>query len=326
MSDTEDAPETPADTVFVPPSVHHETILTGRSYTHTSPIPPTVTPNSTLCILGVDEAGRGPVLGPMVYAVAYAPLDVCDKTLKSYSFDDSKKLTAAFRAELMTNICDGGHELGKMLGWSVRVMSPQGISSGMLRHRGMGAYNLNAQAHDTTIQLIKDVIASGVVVKEIYIDTVGPPATYQSKLQRLFPSATVTVSKKADSLYPIVSAASVVAKTTRDACLEVSLPPPTASPTTAAPAIAAVGSGYPSDPNTVAWLKRNKDPVFGWPGSIARFSWSTTKDLLEKKGGVPVEWAEEDEEGNGNIVGYFGGGKQAGVVGGWFGRSCGVDF
>jgi ribonuclease H2 subunit A len=172
MSDTEEIPEesqieSPPSGVFVPPSVHKDTILTGQSYTHHSPLPPTITPNSTPCILGVDEAGRGPVLGPMVYAVAYAPLDVCDTTLKSYAFDDSKKLTAAFRNELISEICDEEHELGKMVGWAVRVMSPQGISSGMLRNRGMGAYNLNAQAHDTTIQLIKEVIAMGVVVKEV---------------------------------------------------------------------------------------------------------------------------------------------------------------
>ena len=39
---------------------------------------------------------------------------------------------------------------------------------------------------------------------EVYVDTVGPPEKYEAKLQRLFPEISVTVAKKADSLYPWV--------------------------------------------------------------------------------------------------------------------------
>lgn len=45
------------------------------------------------------------------------------------------------------------------------------------------------------------------------MDTVGDPAKYQGKLANLFPNIpTIVVSKKADSIYPVVSAASICAK------------------------------------------------------------------------------------------------------------------
>lgn len=62
-----------------------------RSYTYLSPVPSCVTQNLTNkinepCVLGVDEAGRGPCLGPMVYAVSFCPLSRYEE-FKSLGFD-----------------------------------------------------------------------------------------------------------------------------------------------------------------------------------------------------------------------------------------------
>lgn len=56
--------ETPPADVFIAPSIHHDLVLSGDSYTHHSAIPKTIRSEMTTeCVLGVDEAGRGPVLG-----------------------------------------------------------------------------------------------------------------------------------------------------------------------------------------------------------------------------------------------------------------------
>lgn len=227
-------------------------------------------------MLGVDEAGRGPVLGPMVYGIAFAPLTYLEE-LKTHGYNDSKVLSSdvrlsLFKEALKSPRCDS-------IGWATTVMTAADIGEGMLNPDA--PYNLNDQAHDTTIALIRKVLDSGVEVAELYVDTVGSPDKYQQKLSRVFPEiGEIVVAKKADSLYPIVSLASIFAKVTRDLSLEDQL--------------TGCGSGYPSDPNTVQWLKSNMDRLFGW-GPLVRYSWGTAKAMLEKDG-IEIEWKSEREE------------------------------
>jgi ribonuclease H2 subunit A len=57
----------------------------------------------------------------------------------------------------------------------------------------------------------------------VYVDTVGDADRYRAKLSSAFPGVTFTVCPKADALYPVVSAASIVAKVLRDTSLQVCL-------------------------------------------------------------------------------------------------------
>ena len=60
------AQEIPVQDVFIAPSIYEDDIRRGGSYTHHSAIPETLTKDMSVeCCLGVDEAGRGPVLGKM---------------------------------------------------------------------------------------------------------------------------------------------------------------------------------------------------------------------------------------------------------------------
>ncbi|KAI9684695.1 MAG: hypothetical protein M1829_000069 [Trizodia sp. TS-e1964] len=280
------------DSVFVAPSVEKTNLLSGVSYSHFSPVPKAIQDDMGIeCVLGVDEAGRGPVLGPMVYGVFYLPLPLERQLLaKTHHFDDSKVLSVQVRSDLMEKLCTPSTDLYESCGWATKVMSARDISAGMLRPSS--THNLNAQAMDATIELIKGVFALGINIKEIYIDTIGPPQSYQNKLSKIFPTTSITVAKKADSLYPCVSAASVCAKVTRDVSLELCYEEYALSHPSEGEGW---GSGYPSDARCSSWLRRTMDPVFGW-GNECRFSWGTAKDLLEVKGSDKVDWPVDDSD------------------------------
>lgn len=83
------------------------------------------------CIIGIDEAGRGPVLGPMVYAIAYYPKR-CEGVLSKMKFADSKQLSEGTREMLFESLqtAEGGFA---DLGYTVKIIAPNMISNSMLR-------------------------------------------------------------------------------------------------------------------------------------------------------------------------------------------------
>lgn len=238
---------------------------------------------SNPCLMGIDEAGRGPVLGPMVYGCLYCPCSY-QQTLATLNFADSKTLKEEKREELFEDL-----KVNDSIGWAVDVIDPRELSAKMLNKNKI---NLNEISHDSAIGLITRVLNLGVLLTEVYLDTVGDAEKYRVKLSERFPSIKFVVSKKADSLYPVVSGASIVAKVTRDRTLREWM-----FEETAENMHQNFGSGYPGDPETKAWLTDHKHIIFGFP-SLVRFSWGTCtsyfKDIVE----VLWESDEMDEDGS----------------------------
>ncbi|KZV64446.1 ribonuclease H2 subunit A [Peniophora sp. CONT] len=284
MSDSEDAGPSliSSEEARSVPSIPDASVPLTASYTYHSPTPTAPGPY----ILGVDEAGRGPVLGPLVYGVSYCPVAYKEQ-LEDLGFADSKTLTAGSRSNLLDTLCSDPPNLG----WSVRVISPQDISAGMLRRPPI---NLNKQSQDATILLIREVLQRGIELSEIYVDALGPIKPYEAMLSSLFPGISITVAAKADSKYKIVGAASIGAKVTRDAWIEGWLfeeEHPLAEDKESR-WTQELGSGYPSDPKTKEWIRKCLDGTFGYPG-LVRFSWTTVKVALEKDG-HKVSWMDDE--------------------------------
>ncbi len=209
------------------------------------------------CMMGIDEAGRGPVLGPLVYGACVAPCSklaqlrapCADDPLKPgkrVRFMDSKQLNDARREVLFTVA-----KRCPFLAWFVDPISAADLSRDMLT---VPHGNLNTISHDSAMNLIRLALKQGLNVKELYVDTVGSAPKYQAMLQAEFPSIEkIVVASKADDTYPICSAASVCAKISRDRLLShykhpealaaaaasgVSLPPPPPSTAAVAAAVA----------------------------------------------------------------------------------------
>ncbi|KAF7459335.1 putative ribonuclease H2 subunit A [Cryptosporidium felis] len=238
-------------------------------------------------VLGIDEAGRGPVLGPMVYACLYYPKEN-EKLLESINVDDSKKLSPQYRERIDYNL----RKLKDKFGWKIHLISPEYISCEMQKKE---KNNLNEISHFAAINLIKSVLNKGVEIKEVYVDTVGPPESYKNKLRNIFPKINFTVKPKADSLFPSVSGASILAKVKRDDFLSNWSEQPYMDKYDLQGNIIKhydQGSGYPGDPKTKKFLKIVFDPIFGFP-NIVRFSWSTASEIIDKNG-YKVKWEEQD--------------------------------
>ena len=174
----------------------------GKGPIVVSDVPKEALGGGAAVVMGIDEAGRGSVLGPMTYGAAYwvkkEEVDI------PAGYNDSKALTPEQRKALFdeTMAC-------RSLGFVLRVLHASEISRNMLRFPD--PYNLNAMSHDAAMELVQSVLDAGVAIDTCHVDTVGDPNKYRAKLERAFQGKGIrfVVEQKADATYQTCSAASV---------------------------------------------------------------------------------------------------------------------
>ncbi len=209
-------------------------------------------------ISGADEAGRGPVLGPLVVAgVTFKD----DSKLIEYNVRDSKKITPKRRemlAKMIKKIA---------VNYEILVIPAKDIDD---MRKVMTLNEIEVNGFTKVIKKLKP--------KVCYVDSadVNENRFGRDILAGLSFKPDIISRHKADDIYPVVGAASILAKTRRDEevrDIELELRKKLNLP---------LGSGYPADPVTKRflsiWVER-----FGKLPPYTRHSWKTAQKLIEEK-------------------------------------------
>lgn len=204
-------------------------------------------------ICGIDEAGRGPVIGPLVM-VGILIEETDEKKLVDIKVKDSKLLTPKQRESMNEKV------INAVESYKLIMVTPNEIDSAVDDKNG---FNLNLLEAQKTAQIINELKPDKVIV--------DCPSTnisaYVKYLTKYIETPTEIIAEhKADVKYPVVSAASIIAKVARDKEIERLKEEYDVD----------FGSGYPADPKTKEFIKDNynKYPFF-------RKSWETFKKIAK---------------------------------------------
>ncbi len=199
---------------------------------------------------GVDEAGKGPVLGPMIIAIVSGDED----TLKRIGAKDSKALSHPSRLRIF--------ELIKK-------------EAGFVQWVKISSSELNREMEGATINRIEERKVSELIknspCNKIYVDSFDVNEERLSKLLSGMTGKEVICRHKADSQFYPVSAASIVAKVIREREMDI-----------IRNKYGNVGSGYPSDPTTIKFLEDSIQNGIDI-GDIVRTHWKTYMNVVNSK-------------------------------------------
>ncbi len=209
-------------------------------------------------IAGIDEAGRGPMIGPMVFCGVIIDSEEM-ATLQSIGVKDSKALTPLRRVKLKRQI----EQIAKKV--IIRKVSAQDIDK-RRKHTTLNEIEVTEFA----------AIAKALRPSELYLDAADVlPDRFGikiGKLSGLMSLGTKIVSEhKADSKYQIVSAASILAKVERDSIIG-----------RFHETYGDFGSGYPNDPKTVQFVRDIVRMNYKLP-TIVRKSWNSVRRIIDEE-------------------------------------------
>lgn len=215
----------------------------------------------TETIAGVDEAGRGAWLGPLVVAAVAVPLDRLPD-IRAAGARDSKELSPAARERVYGKVL----RLGTCR--SVAIV-PRTID------RSVDRGELNLLEARAFARLLRELAPTTA-----YVDACDADAErFGRTVARIAgPSVRVVARHKADRDNPLVGAASIVAKVRRDRAI-ARLAERLGEP---------IGSGYPSDARTIDFVRRTVAPAARLPDWLRR-SWATTKRVIPVRPGPTLD-------------------------------------
>jgi len=207
-------------------------------------------------ILGIDEAGRGPVIGPLVLAGVLICEDQLGELIR-LGVRDSKRLSRPRRRVLAEGI--------RALAQKVRLISfpPQRLERDNLTDLELGGMaRLVSELRPTRVYLDAPVSPRGI-------------PRYVEALRRHMRCPTeakmeIVAENKADARYPVVAAASIVAKVERDRAIEA-----------LKERYGDFGWGYPSERKTQKFLRDWYAVHGGFPPCVRRH-WRSCRRIIEE--------------------------------------------
>jgi len=207
-----------------------------------------------MLICGIDEAGRGPVIGPLVICGVVIE-DKKLKHLEAIGVKDSKELTPSARQKLF-------YKIKKLVkNYKVVIVEPHEIDESVNSEKT----NINWLEAKKSALIINNLKPDKVII--------DCPSNNVDMYREMIigyledKSTAVILEHKADTKYPIVGAASIIAKVTRDFEIEKIKKNYNVE----------FGSGYPSDELTQKFLKENFNRY-----SFFRKSWASYKEASKK--------------------------------------------